>query len=44
VTFAAGFRSRLLKDVDVGFAYETSVTSPRGLFDNRYTVDLIWRF
>jgi hypothetical protein len=40
----AGFRSRLHKNVDLGFAYERGVTSPRGLFDDRYTVDLIFRF
>ena len=44
VVFAGGFRSRVVESVDVGVSYETSLTRPEGLFDNRYTVDLIWRF
>ncbi len=44
VVFATGLRSRLTKSVDLGFSFETSVTKPEGLFDSRYTVDLIWRF
>ncbi len=44
IVFAAGLRSRIVKNVDVGFAFETSMTKPEGLFDSRYTVDLIWRF
>jgi hypothetical protein len=39
-----GFRSRLLKNLDLGFAYEYGVTSPQGIFDQRFTTDLIWRF
>ncbi len=39
-----GFRSRILESLDVGFAYEFPITSPRGLFGDRFTVDLIWRF
>lgn len=39
-----GFRSRLLENLDLGFAYEFPITSPRGLFGDRFTVDLIWRF
>ena len=39
-----GFRSRLLKDLDMGFAYEVGVTTPHGLFGDRFTVDFIWRF
>ena len=39
-----GFRSRLLKNLDLGFAYEAGVTKPCGLFDDRFTVDFIWRF
>ncbi len=39
-----GFRSRLLKNLDLGFAYEAGVTKPYGLFDDRFTVDFIWRF
>jgi hypothetical protein len=44
IVFSTGLRSRLVKNVDVGFSYETSVTRPEGLFDHRYTFDLIWRF
>lgn len=44
VTLGSGFRSRLTKSVDVGFAYEFGLTKPKGLFGDRYTVDLIWRF
>jgi hypothetical protein len=39
-----GFRSRLHKHVDLGFAYEKSLTKPRGLFDDRFTVDLVFHF
>lgn len=44
ITFATGMRSRVVKNVDIGFAFETSVTKPQGLFDHRYTFDVIWRF
>lgn len=44
VVLGAGFRSRLLNNLDVGFAWEHCVTSPQGLFDNRLTVDAILRF
>lgn len=44
ITAGAGFRSELTQDVSVGFAYEWGVTSPKGIFDKRMTVDLIWRF
>ena len=39
-----GFRSRLLKNLDLGFAYEYGVSSPQGIFKDRFTADLIWRF
>jgi hypothetical protein len=39
-----GFRSRLLKWADLGFAYEKSLTTPKGLFDDRFTVDLVFHF
>jgi hypothetical protein len=39
----AGFRSKLVKNLDFGFAYEYCLTSPDGIFDQRITVDLIWR-
>ncbi|HYE31553.1 MAG TPA: hypothetical protein VEH27_09000 [Methylomirabilota bacterium] len=44
VTAGVGFRSRVHENVDLGFAYEKAVTTPKGLFDNRFTVDLVWRF
>jgi Putative MetA-pathway of phenol degradation len=44
LTVAAGFRSHLTPSIDVGFGYEWAVTSPEGLFDDRITVDAIWRF
>lgn len=43
-TVGGGFRSRLVKDVDVGVAYEAGVVDPVGVFDSRITVDVIWRF
>lgn len=39
-----GFRSRLAKWADFGFAYESSLTRPEGLFDDRFTMDFIFRF
>jgi hypothetical protein len=44
VALATGFRSRLHKNVDFGFSYEYGLTSPRGLFDDRFTMDFIVRF
>ncbi len=44
VALGTGFRSRLLDNLDLGFAYEIGVTKPKGLFDDRFTVDLIYRF
>lgn len=41
VTVGGGFRSRLAKNLDLGFAYEAGVTDPVGIFDSRVTVDLI---
>ena len=40
----AGFRSCLTSKLILGFGYEIPVSSPEGIFDDRYTVDLIWRF
>jgi hypothetical protein len=39
-----GFRSRVHQNVDFGFAYEKSLTSPDGLFKDRVTVDLVFHF
>ncbi len=44
IVLGAGFRTRLCSWADLGFAYEKSVTTPRGLFDSRFTVDAIVRF
>jgi hypothetical protein len=39
-----GFRSQLCHWADFGFAYETSLTSPKALFDDRFTIDFVIRF
>ena len=44
VTLAAGFRTHITDNIDLGFGYEWAVTSPEGLFDDRITVDAIVRF
>ena len=44
LTVGGGFRSRLLKNLDIGASYEAGVIDPVGIFDSRVTVDLIWRF
>lgn len=45
VTAAVGFRSRILDNVDVGAAYEIPLTEEEdSLFEQRVTVDLIWKF
>lgn len=44
VTLGAGFRSRLCDNVDLGFAYSRGITSPQGIFEDRFVVDLIYRF
>jgi hypothetical protein len=44
ITLGTGFRSKLAQHVDLGFAYEKAVTKPKGLFDDRFTVDLILHF
>jgi hypothetical protein len=45
VTAAAGFRSRLTQQVDVGAAYEFPLTGESdSLMDHRITVDLNWKF
>lgn len=42
--WGVGFRSRLHKSVDLGFAYERGFTPNNDIFKDRFTVDLIWRF
>lgn len=44
LTMGGGFRTRITQNVDFGFGYETAVVNPKGLFDDRFTVDFIWRF
>jgi len=44
LTIGGGFRTRLVKNVDVGVAYEAGVVDPVGIFEGRVTADLIWRF
>jgi hypothetical protein len=39
-----GFRSRILDQVDLGFAYEKAVIQPVGLTDDRFTFDICIRF
>ena len=39
-----GFRSRVVKWGDLGFAYEHGIGGPRGLYDDRFTVDFVIRF
>jgi len=44
VVLGVGFRSRLTRDFDIGIAYQKSVVTPRGLFDDRITLDFAIRF
>ena len=44
VAVGFGFRSRLTDYCDLGFAYEFGVTERDDIFDDRYTVDLVFRF
>jgi hypothetical protein len=44
LTVGPGFRTRILKNLDAGFAWEAGVVEPVGIFDSRFTVDLIWLF
>jgi len=43
-TLGVGFRSRVLDNVDLGFAYEIAMIRPYGLTNNRLTVDMCVRF
>ena len=43
-TVGFGFRSRVVSNVDLGFAYEIAVARPYGLTNNRLTVDMCIRF
>ena len=44
VAVGGGFRSRRCKSADVGFADEKGIATPKGLFDDQFTVGLIVRF
>lgn len=44
LTIGGGFRTRLVKNVDIGASYEAGVVDPVGIFDSRVTADMIWRF
>ena len=45
VTAAFGFRSRITDQIDIGAAYEIPLTNDEeSLWDERVTVDLIWKF
>ena len=45
VTAAFGFRSSITDSIDIGAAYEIPLTNEEdSLFDERFTVDLIWKF
>ncbi len=44
VMLGAGFRTRLCKNLDLGFAYEFGATSPKGIFKDRFTTDLTYHF
>lgn len=43
-TIGGGFRSKLTKRFELGFSYDKAFLNPKGLFDDRYTVDLIFHF
>lgn len=43
-TLGGGARAKLVKNVDVGVAYEAAVADPKGIFDSRVTADVIVRF
>ena len=44
LTIGGGARSRIVKNVDIGIAYEAGVVHPVGIFESRITADVIWRF
>lgn len=44
LTAGGGFRTRLLKNLDVGAAYEAGIVDPVGIFEGRVTVDMVFRF
>ena len=44
IALGVGFRTRLADNLDFGIAYEKAVGSDRGLYDDRITADLTFRF
>jgi hypothetical protein len=44
ISLGGGARSRLLKNLDIGVAYEVGVGNSVGIFQSRVTADVIWRF
>lgn len=44
LSLGVGFRSRILRNLDFGLAYESGLIDPKGIFDSRVTVDMIFRF
>lgn len=42
--WGVGFRSRLHRNLDLGFAYEQGFTPSNDIFKDRFTVDFLWRF
>lgn len=45
VTVAVGFRSRITETVQAGIAYELPLTNEENtLWDNRFTLDVVWTF
>jgi len=44
IVLGAGFRTAVCKCLDVGFAYEKGVDHSDGIFDDRITADLVWKF
>ena len=45
VTLGLGWRTRITDNVNLGFAYEFSLTDEEdNITDDRFTVDLVWTF
>jgi hypothetical protein len=44
IVLGAGFRAALCECLDLGAAYEQGVDHSDGIFDQRITADLIWKF
>jgi hypothetical protein len=44
IVLGAGFRASLCEGFDLGVAYEEGVDHSDGIFDRRFTADLVWKF